>query len=962
MDNVLLCETCGYTEQVPKHCKQPMHLEKVEGIEKLVCWMGPSCGVKDIPTHHDKPMKMISSENYPQDIDHQQTTEKLHQKSQSKGERQESSHNINSFQAINEGKTTKLAIAGMTCASCVSTIEKSVSSLGGVENIVVNLITEEANVRYDPKQTDISSIIKKVESTGYHVKELVEEQSGTIKLDINGMTCASCVSTIENAITRIEGVQNVSVNLSTEKAQVEFNPSLVQTRDIVKAVQDVGYSANIATEDIDAERLARTQEIQKWKNRFVVSFILTLPVFVLSMLMIEPFRSWVPNLVEIFEGNEFIPGISWLVVILFLFTTPVQFYIGKDFYTGGFRALLHGSANMDLLIAIGTSAAYFFSVFSVIYPLFVPSFEGAIFFETSALLITFVVLGRYLEAIAKGKTSSAIKRLMGLQAKTATILAEDGSEREIPIELVEKNDLLLVRPGEKIPTDGIVEFGSSSVDESMLTGESMPVQKEVGSKVAGATMNNEGMLKIRVNKVGKETALAQIIKLVEEAQTSKAPIQAFADKVSQYFVPAVILIAVLDFFFWLILLNTGLYDPSNLPPGTTSFLFAFLLGISVLVIACPCALGLATPTAVMVGTGIGAREGILIKGGEPLETAHKIDAIIFDKTGTLTHGKPSVTNLIMINSGYSKEDALLLAGSAEKGSEHPLGQAIVSYAKGEGISLKDPIDFQAIKGHGIKATVDHQAILLGNRRLMRKNEIPITEEVNNQLIAFEEQGKTAMILAFESMVIALIAVADTIKPESKTAVQHLQKMGIQVWMVTGDNDRTARAIGKQVGISDIFAEVLPGEKAEKVKELQDKNLTVAMVGDGINDAPALAQANVGIAIGSGTDVAIEAGDIILMKDDPRDVVIAIDLSKKSMRRIRLNMFWALAYNSAGIPVAMGLLYPFLGLTLPPELAGLAMALSSVSVVTSSLLLNRYKKPQLSLLDTPKRVIPTTIPT
>jgi Cu+-exporting ATPase len=837
-----------------------------------------------------------------------------------------------------------------------------VSSLGGVENIVVNLITEEANVRYDPKQTDISSIIKKVESTGYHVKELVEEQPGTIKLDINGMTCASCVSTIENAITRIEGVQNVSVNLSTEKAQVEFNPSLVQTRDIVKAVQDVGYSANIATEDIDAERLARTQEIQKWKNRFVVSLILTLPVFVLSMLMIEPFRSWVPNLVEIFEGNEFIPGISWLAVILFLFTTPVQFYIGKDFYTGGFRALLHGSANMDLLIAIGTSAAYFFSVFSVIYPLFVPSFEGAIFFETSALLITFVVLGRYLEAIAKGKTSSAIKRLMGLQAKTATILAEDGSEREIPIELVEKNDLLLVRPAEKIPTDGIVEFGSSSVDESMLTGESMPVQKEVGSKVAGATMNNEGMLKIRVNKVGKETALAQIIKLVEEAQTSKAPIQAFADKVSQYFVPAVILIAVLDFFFWLILLNTGLYDPSNLPPGTTSFLFAFLLGISVLVIACPCALGLATPTAVMVGTGIGAREGILIKGGEPLETAHKIDAIIFDKTGTLTHGKPSVTNLIMINSGYSKEDALLLAGSAEKGSEHPLGQAIVNYAKGEGISLEDPIDFQAIKGHGIKATVDHQAILLGNRRLMRKNEIPITEEVNNQLIAFEEQGKTAMILAFESMVIALIAVADTIKPESKTAVQHLQKMGIQVWMVTGDNDRTARAIGKQVGISDIFAEVLPGEKAEKVKELQDKNLTVAMVGDGINDAPALAQANVGIAIGSGTDVAIEAGDIILMKDDPRDVVIAIDLSKKSMRRIRLNMFWALAYNSAGIPVAMGLLYPFLGLTLPPELAGLAMALSSVSVVTSSLLLNRYKKPQLSLLDTPKRVIPTTIPT
>jgi Cu+-exporting ATPase len=944
------------------HCKKPMHIEEVEGIDKLVCWMGTSCGVSDIPTHHEKPMKMITSENYPQEVHRNHSYNKFHPKPRIRDAKQETTIDNISHQSMNEGETVKLAIAGMTCASCVSTIEKSVSSLVGVENVSVNLITEEANVLYDPKQTDIFTIMKKVEGVGYQASELTDEQSGTIKLDISGMTCASCVSTIENAISRVEGVKTVSVNLTTEKAQVDFEPSLIQTRDIIKAVQAVGYTATVATEDMDTERLARTEEIKKWKNKFYLSLVLTLPVFIFSMLMIDPFRSWVPNLVEIFEASEFIPGISWLAVILFLFTTPVQFYIGKDFYTGGFRALLHGSANMDLLIAIGTSAAYFFSLFSIIYPLFVPSFEGAVFFETSALLITFVVLGRYLEAIAKGKTSSAIKRLMGLQAKTATILTQDGLEQEIPIELVEKNDLLIVRPGEKIPTDGIVEFGSSSVDESMLTGESMPVQKEVGSKVAGATMNNEGMLKIRVNKVGKETALAQIIKLVEDAQASKAPIQAFADKVSQYFVPAVIFIAVFDFFFWLILLNTGIYDPSNLPPGTTSFLFAFLLGISVLVIACPCALGLATPTAVMVGTGIGAREGILIKGGEPLETAHKIDAIIFDKTGTLTYGKPSVTDIIMINLEYERLDALFLAGSAEKGSEHPLGQAIVNYVKGEGVSLKDPIDFKAIKGHGIKATVDHRSILLGNRRLMEKNEIFVSEDVNNRLISLEEQGKTGMILALNNTVIALIAVADTIKPESITAVQHLQEMGIQVWMVTGDNQRTAYAIGKQVGISDIFAEVLPSEKAEKVKELQSKNLTVAMVGDGINDAPALAQANVGIAIGSGTDVAIEAGDIILMKDDPRDVVTAIDLSKKSMRRIRLNMFWALAYNSAGIPVAMGLLYPFLGLTLPPELAGLAMALSSVSVVTSSLLLNRYKKPQLSSSDSPKRVSPTTIPT
>ncbi len=949
METMLLCEECGHTEKVPMHCKQPMHLEEVEGAHKLVCWMGTSCGVMDIPTHHDKQMKVITAEKYTQKV-------------QISDDKQKPKPEENSYQTKNEGETIKLAITGMTCASCVSTIEKSVASLAGVEKVSVNLITEEANILYDPKYTDISSIMKKVEGTGYHASELTEDQPGMIKLDINGMTCASCVSTIENAIRGVEGVQAVSVNLTIEKAQVDFDPSLVQTREIIKAIQRVGYSATIATEDMDTERHARTKEIQKWKNKFFISLILTLPVFILSMLMIEPFRSWAPNLVEMFEASEFIPGISWLAVILFLFTTPVQFYIGKDFYKAGFKALIHGSANMDLLIAIGTSAAYFFSVFSVIYPLFVPSFEGAVFFETSALLITFVILGRYLEAIAKGKTSSAIKRLMGLQAKTATILTDDGSEREIPIELVEKDDLILVRPGEKIPTDGIVEFGSSSVDESMLTGESMPVQKDVSSKVAGATMNNEGMLKIRVNKVGKETALAQIIKLVEDAQTSKAPIQAFADKVSQYFVPAVILIAVLDFFFWLILLNTGIYDPSNLPAGTTSFLFAFLFGISVLVIACPCALGLATPTAVMVGTGIGARESILIKGGEPLETAHKIDAIIFDKTGTLTYGKPSVTDIIMLNMEYEKIDVLLYAGSAEKGSEHPLGQAIVNYVKGEGVSLKDPIDFKAIKGHGIKATVDHRSILLGNRRLMEKNEIIVSEDVNNRLITLEEQGKTAMILALDSTAIALIAVADTIKPESITAVQHLQKMGIQVWMVTGDNQRTARAIGKQVGISDIFAEVLPGEKAEKVKELQNNHLTVAMVGDGINDAPALAQANVGIAIGSGTDVAIEAGDIILMKDDPRDVVTAIDLSKKTMRRIRLNKFWALAYNSAGIPIAMGLLYPFLGLTLPPELAGLAMALSSVSVVISSLLLNRYKKPQLALLDTPKRINPATMPT
>ncbi|MHA2329638.1 MAG: heavy metal translocating P-type ATPase, partial [Candidatus Hodarchaeales archaeon] len=737
-------------------------------------------------------------------------------------------------------------------------------------------------------------------------------------------------------------------NLTTDKAHVKFDSTEVKVRSIIEAIEDVGYSASISTSKTDTERLARTEEIRYWKKKLLISSVFTVPVFILSMLLMKPLRPLdILGLIDIIEAIELIPGINSLYLILFVLTTPVQFWIGRDFYFNAFNAVKHRSANMDLLIALGTSAAYFFSVFSMIYPIFEPRYEGEIFFETAALLITFVVLGKYLEAMAKGKTSNAIKKLMGLQAKTATILDKENNEREILIELVERNDLLLVRPGEKVPTDGVIEYGSSSVDESMLTGESMPVQKDTGDSVAGATMNNEGMLKVRVTKVGKETALAQIIKLVEDAQTSKAPIAAFADRISQYFVPAVVIIAVLDFFFWYILLSIGFVDPGTLPIGVTSFLFSFTLGISVLVIACPCALGLATPTAVMVGTGIGAREGILIKGGEPLENAHKINAIIFDKTGTLTNGKPALTDVLILNEEFDKDQALFLAASAEKGSEHPLGKAIVKSARSEGI-----------KGHGIKADVKERSILLGNRRLMEKYGITVTEDFNNKLISLEDQGKTAMILATNGVLSAILAVADTVKPESIIAVKYLKKMGIQVWMVTGDNQRTANAIGKPLGIDDIFADVLPGEKAAKVKELQSKGLTVAMVGDGVNDAPALAQSDVGIAIGSGTDVAIEAGDIILMKDDPRDVVTAIDLSKKTMRRIRLNMLWALGYNTLGIPIAAGVfpLLGFMSLTLPPELAGLAMALSSVSVVTSSLLLKRYKKPVLKFADRPKTVI------
>jgi len=858
-------------------------------------------------------------------------------------------------------KNIKFLVSGMTCASCVRTIEKSLSKMKGIEKVSVNLMTEEAEVTYDEEQVQVDSIIKKFDQIGYsgQVKDDSTSSAVITDLNISGMTCASCVRTIENSVKKIEGVSKVTVNLTTDKAHVEFNSDVTSLRSIVNAIDKVGYSATVSVEDLDSERLARKEEIRYWKKKLIISFILTVPVFALSMIIIEPFSSWFPSFFELAETTYFYRSITWLDVVLFVLATPVQFWIGKDFYVSGYKALKHGVANMDLLIALGTSAAYFFSIFSVLFPLIEPAFEGEIFFETAALLITFVVLGRFLESYAKGKTSNAIKHLLGLQAKTATLLTETGEEKEIVVDLVEKNDLLLVRPGGKIPSDGIVEFGSSTIDESMLTGESMPVSKKVGDKVTGATINNEGLLKVRVNKVGKETALAQIIKLVEDAQTSKAPIQAFADKVSQYFVPAVVLIAVLDFIFWFALFEFGIYDYSNLPAGSTSFLFAFLLGVSVLVIACPCALGLATPTAVMVGTGIGAKQGILIKGGEPLETTHKISALIFDKTGTLTYGKPAVTNLETAKEKFSSQEILVYAASAEKGSEHPLGKAIVIHAQNQGLTLKDPIDFEAIKGHGIKALIDSKTILLGNRRLMTNNSIIIPDVIDQQLMSFENDGKTAMLLAINDDLAGIIAVADTIRPESIIAVKHLQKMGIQIWMVTGDNERTALAIAKQIGIDQVFAEVLPGEKAEKVKLLQEQGFIVGMVGDGVNDAPALAQANVGIAIGSGTDVAIEAGDIILMKDDPRDVVTAIDLSKKTMKRIRLNMLWALGYNTAGIPIAMGLFYPLIKLTLPPEIAGLAMALSSVSVVTSSLLLNRYKKPKLALEEEKTETAQTT---
>lgn len=851
---------------------------------------------------------------------------------------------------INRDKIS-LNISGMTCASCVQTIEKYVSNQDGVSNVKVNLLSEEAEIEFDPSIVSEKNLVDWVDDIGYKAEIKKISSPDSIQLDIQGMTCASCVVTIEKYIGSLDGVKNISVNLTTEKALVEFSSDIIGTRDLVEAVSDIGFTGSIASEDVDIERLERKEEIKKWKRKLFYSTLLTIPVLLIAM-----FFSFVEvGPITRFLDIEIIPRLGMDDVLELAFATPVQFWIGKDFYTKSYKALKHKAATMDVLVALGTSAAYSYGVFAIVYALFVSSYEPLVFFETSALLITFIVLGKYLEASAKGKTSEAIKNLLSLQAKSAILLEIDESgkvigEKEIDVELIQKGDVLKVYPGEKIPTDGQIAFGSSAIDESMVTGESLPVNKTVGDEVIGATVNQQGVLHVVTTKIGSETALSQIVKLVQDAQTSKAPIQGLADKISAIFVPVVVAIAVVVFIVWYSLFYFDVIPSTWLLAGTTNFIFAFLLSVSVLVIACPCALGLATPTAVMVGTGLGAENGILIKGGEPLETAHKIDAIILDKTGTITHGKPDLTDIFAIN-GFSEDDVMYYAASVEAGSEHPLGKSIVEHAKNQGVDLSTPNNFESITGRGVVAQIGDKKAFVGSRGLMTDNGMVVQENVEQKMIEYEMDGKTAMLVALDNSVIGVVAVADTVKPESKSAIERMKKMGIEVWMVTGDNIRTANAIAKQVSIDHVFAEVLPEEKAMKVKKLQEEEKIVAMVGDGINDSPALAQANVGIAIGAGTDVAIETADMVLMRSDLRDVVTAIDLSKTTFKRIKLNFFWAFGYNIIGIPIAAGLFIPLIRLLtgstfiLPPAVAGLAMAFSSVSVVTSSLLLKRYKKPK-----------------
>lgn len=791
---------------------------------------------------------------------------------------------------------TSIKITGMTCAACSARIERVLARMPGVQEANVNLAAEKANVIYDPAVVKIQDLTDKIKDLGYDV---VFDKA---ELGLQNMNCAACAARIEKLLSKAPGVYSANVNFAAETATVEYDKVTTSLQELIKTVEKAGFKAYEKTKvDEDKERLEREREIKHLGRLVIISAIFSAPLLFTMILMVT--------------GRP--GGIMHNPWFQFAFATPVQFGVGYRYYRGAYHNLKNGTANMDVLIALGTSAAYFYSIYNA---LVIPEnlVHHHLYFESSAVLITLITFGKYLEAIAKGRTSEAIKKLIGLQPKTARVVRE-GREKDISIEELMVGDIVIVRPGERIPVDGIILEGYSTVDESMLTGESIPVEKREGDEVVGATINRTGAFKFEATKVGKDTVLAQIVQMVEEAQGSKAPIQKLADQISGVFVPVVLVIALLTFGVWYFIRG--------------DFSVGLINAVSVLVIACPCALGLATPTSVMVGTGKGAENGILIKGGEHLERAHKIKALVLDKTGTITKGTPEVTDVIALGN-LSSENILALAGSAEKNSEHPLGEAIVNRALERGLELFEPESFMAIPGHGIFARVQGKDIYLGNRRLMDRERISI-EEIKEVLDKLERDGKTAMIMAVQEELCGIIAVADGVKEHSKEAIDELKHMGIEVWMITGDNHRTAEAIARKVGIDHVLAEVLPEHKAEEIDKLKSQGRITAMVGDGINDAPALATADVGIAIGTGTDVAMEAADITLISGDLRGIVTAIKLSRATMRNIKQNLFWAFIYNTIGIPFAA------LGF-LSPAIAGGAMAFSSVSVVTNALRLQKFK--------------------
>mgnify|MGYP001022793083 FL=1 len=814
-------------------------------------------------------------------------------------------------------KKMTLGITGMTCASCAKAVERSVRKIDGIIAADVNIATEKLTVEFDDTKTGLERIKEAVVKAGYGVQE-DNENKREIILPISGMTCASCVRAVERAIGKLEGIIEVSVNLATEKAKIVYDPSKVRISQIKDAVAKAGYKAlDIETgQQADYEKAEREKEAGTLWKKFLFSIVFTVPLLYIAMGPMIGFP--LPDIISP-HMNPLNFGLIQLILVI------PSIIAGYKFYTVGFSRLIRREPNMDSLIAVGTSAAFIYGIYAIIQILNGhKEYAHDMYFESAGVIISLILLGKFLESVTKGKTSEAIKKLMGLAPKTAIVI-QDGKEMVIPIEEVEVGDIILVKPGEKIPVDGEVTEGRTSVDESMLTGESIPVEKNPGDTVIGASINKNGTIKFKATKVGKDTALAQIIKLVEDAQGSKAPIAKMVDIIAGYFVPVVMAIAAISGLAWFI--------------SGQSVVFSLTIFISVLVIACPCALGLATPTAIMVGTGKGAEYGVLIKSGEALETAHKIKTVVFDKTGTITEGKPVVTDIITTGL-IDLTELLRLSASAEKGSEHPLGEAIVNEAKAKNLELSSIDSFEAIPGHGIEVTIEGKKLLLGNKKLMDDRKIEISLQKESDKLA--EEGKTPMYVAIDNELAGIIAVADVMKPGSKKAIEALHNMGIEVAMITGDNKRTAEAIARQVGIDRVLAEVLPQDKANEIKKLQAEGKKVAMVGDGINDAPALAQADIGIAIGSGTDVAIESADIVLMRSDLMDVPTAIQLSRQTIRNIKQNLFWAFAYNSAGIPVAAGLLYLMGGPLLNPMIAAAAMAFSSVSVLTNALRLKRFK--------------------
>jgi Cu+-exporting ATPase len=810
-------------------------------------------------------------------------------------------------------KKITLPVTGMSCANCAMTIERTVKKAPGVTEANVNFASEQATISYDPDSVQLESLVERIQDAGYGVAR------SSIEIPLTGMSCVNCAMTIERTLKKkVPGVLDASVNFASERAIVSYIPGLTNVDEMIAAIEKAGYGAirpNDIAEGEDAELAARKREIQDQTRKFLVGVLFAAPLFLLSM------------------GRDFgVTGAwshaSWVNWLFWALATPVQFYTGWDYYTGGLKSLTNRSSNMDVLVAMGSSVAYFYSLAVLLFPVL----GTHVYFETSAVIITLIKLGKMLESRTKGRTGGAIRKLMGLRPKTATVLV-DGQEREIPLTQVHVGDTVLVRPGASIPVDGVVLEGESAVDESMLTGEPIPVDKGQGDGVAAGTINGEGLIKFEARKVGKETALAQIIRMVQEAQGSKAPIQALADRVAAVFVPGVIGIAFITFVLWWMV--GGEFVP------------AMIRMVAVLVIACPCALGLATPTAIMAGTGKGAEKGILFKNSQALERAAKLDTIVLDKTGTITLGKPMVADVVVYNPVvYDEEQFLRLGASVERGSEHPLGRAIVTEAESRGITLLEPDSFKALRGLGVRADLEGHEVLVGKPKWFLETGLALNG-ASEQVQALQDQGKTVMVVAVDGKIAGLIAVADKMKPESKEAVEALHRQKLKVIMLTGDNEKTARAIASEVGIDDLMAEVRPEDKSSRVKELQEDGNTVGMVGDGINDAPALAQADVGLAIGTGTDVAIETADIILASGSLTGVSRAIHLSKATMRTIRENLFWAFFYNVILIPIAAGVLYPFLFMPyylrqLHPILAAFAMAISSITVVSNSLRLYRAK--------------------